>query len=282
MEGDFAICISLYHAFELLQVHGMRSFYQTVSQFLDGPPSRGRSEVINDVQFSNMLRRLRGKLEETDSMDSGSGADSRTPLSQMYAHNVGHSFFYSHPKLRKLEEIVLTHFKNDDSSSSPAQTTFSPSGSLQKGSVSQRDTTRVMIFSQYRESVKEIAMMLSRHSPLVRVMSFVGQASSGKSTKGLTQKEQLQVSIKMYISLPTCYCIHCNFFEGFYFARRNCFLSHCLFSRKIFVLGWLTANFTKFTSLKNNCNWYISTLLTVVILSIGTLLNCGKSIVFTH
>ena len=171
----------------------MRSFYQTLSQFLDGPPSRGRSEVTNDVQFSNMLRRLRGKLEEVDSIDSGSGVDSRTPLSQMYAHNVGHSFFYSHPKLRKLEEIVLAHFRNGSGSASPIQTTFSTSGGLQKDSVAQRDATRVMIFSQYRDSVKEIATMLSRHSPLVKVMSFVGQASSGKSTKGLTQKEQLQV-----------------------------------------------------------------------------------------
>ena len=183
----------------------MRSFYQTLSQFLDGPPSRGRSEVINDAQFGSMLRRLRGKLDETDSLDSGSGVDSRTPLSQMYAHNVGHSFFYSHPKLRKLEEIVLTHFKNDDSG--PVQTTFSPNGSLQKGGVSPRDATRVMIFSQYRESVKEIAMMLSRHSPLVRVMSFVGQASSGKSTKGLTQKEQLQVNDV---------CIACMCIEGYF------------------------------------------------------------------
>ena len=171
----------------------MRSFYQTLSQFLDGPPSRGRSEITNDVQFSNMLRRLCGKLEEVDSIDSSSGVDSRTPLSQMYAHNVGHSFFYSHPKLRKLEEIVLAHFRNGSSSSSPIQTTFSPSGGLQKDSVAQRDTTRVMIFSQYRDSVKEIATMLSRHFPLVKAMSFVGQASSGKSTKGLTQKEQLQV-----------------------------------------------------------------------------------------
>ena len=67
-----------------------------------------------------------------------------------------------------------------------------------------------MIFSQYKESVKEIAMMLSRYSPVVKGMSFVGQASSGKSTKGLTQKEQLQVCCSSYQpvgnkSLFSCY-----------------------------------------------------------------------------
>lgn len=55
--------------------------------------------------------------------------------------------------------------------------------------------TRVMIFSQYRESVQEIADMFTFHAPLVRVMSFVGHGASGKSTsKGLTQKEQTEVS----------------------------------------------------------------------------------------
>ena len=180
----------------------MRSFYQTLNQFLDGPPSRGRNEVTNDTQFANLLRKLRGKLDEVDSLDGDGIIDSRVPLSQMYAHNVGHSFFYSHPKLRKLEEIVLNHFNSDQSSPGTVQTTFSPSGSLQKGGSVHQEATRVMIFSQYRDSVKEIATMLSRHSPLVRVMSFVGQASSGKSTKGLTQKEQLQVVkfFNLYIS----------------------------------------------------------------------------------
>lgn len=176
-----------------------------MSPFLDGPPSQGRNELNKYPQFVNMLRRLGSKLDE---VDSDNAVDSRTPLSQMYAHNVGLSFFYSHPKLRKLEEIVLTHFKNDQSSSSsPVQTTFSLSGSLQKDSPPQRDATRVMIFSQYRESVKEIAMMLSRHSPLVRVMSFVGQASSGKSTKGLTQKEQLQVSNNSSVTILQIPCL---------------------------------------------------------------------------
>jgi len=194
VEGDFALGISLYHAFELLQVHGMRSFYQTISHLLDGPSSRGKNELTRDRHFAGILRRLRSKLEEVDGVDS-SGVDSRMALSQMYAHNVGTSFFYSHPKLKKLEEIILSHFNSGHASSSSAsvQTTFSSTGSLQRETTSHRDDTRVMVFSQYRESVKEIATMLSRHSPLIRVMSFVGQATSGKSNKGLTQKEQLQV-----------------------------------------------------------------------------------------
>jgi len=58
--------------------------------------------------------------------------------------------------------------------------------------------TRVMIFSQYRDSVTEITAMLKQHQPKVKVMSFIGQSSAGKSTKGFTQKEQLKVYLYSY------------------------------------------------------------------------------------
>lgn len=60
-------------------------------------------------------------------------------------------------------------------------------------------STRVMIFSSFRESVQEIAEMLNRHQPLVRVMTFMGQASAGKGVRGFTQKEQLEVRERVFI-----------------------------------------------------------------------------------
>jgi ERCC4-related helicase len=78
--------------------------------------------------------------------------------------------FSSHPKLDRLVAVVVEHFSRDVDMSN----------------------SRVMIFSQLRESVDEIAECLREHDPLVRVMSFVGQ-SSGKKSKGLTQKEQLKI-----------------------------------------------------------------------------------------
>ncbi|KAF7251468.1 Fanconi anemia group M protein, partial [Varanus komodoensis] len=49
-----------------------------------------------------------------------------------------------------------------------------------------------MVFSSFRDSVQEIAEMLSQHHPLVKVMTFLGQ-SAGKRARGFTQKEQLEV-----------------------------------------------------------------------------------------
>lgn len=71
--------------------------------------------------------------------------------------------------------------------------TYSPPFHSVPGSVHPEVGTRVMIFSSFRESVQEIAAMLNRHSPLIRVMTFMGQASAGKGVKGFTQKEQLEV-----------------------------------------------------------------------------------------
>ncbi|XP_048339158.1 Fanconi anemia group M protein-like, partial [Sphaerodactylus townsendi] len=61
---------------------------------------------------------------------------------------------------------------------------------------SQPADTRVMIFSSFRDSVCEIAEMLNRLHPIVRVMTFVGH-STGKNAKGFTQKEQLEV-VKLF------------------------------------------------------------------------------------
>ena len=60
-------------------------------------------------------------------------------------------------------------------------------------------STRIMIFSQYRDSVSEITEMLNQHRPLVKVISFIGQSCVNKSSKGFTQKEQIRVrSLRQY------------------------------------------------------------------------------------
>lgn len=46
---------------------------------------------------------------------------------------------------------------------------------------------------QYRDIVIEVYQILRRHHPLVKPMTFVGQSSAGKQSKGFTQKQQLKV-----------------------------------------------------------------------------------------
>ncbi|NWV22007.1 FANCM protein, partial [Origma solitaria] len=176
IEGDFALCISLYHGYELLLQMGIRSLFIYLWGIMDGSKglSRTKNELGRNEDFMQLYLHLQELFSDTVvAPENGSVCKSKAVLEKKK------EFVYSHPKLKKLEEIVIEHFKSwkkryEGKSGGPA------------------GDTRVMIFSSFRDSVQEIAEMLARLSPAVRAMTFVGH-SSGKSTKGFTQKEQLEV-----------------------------------------------------------------------------------------
>ncbi|KAM4724379.1 Fanconi anemia group M protein isoform 2-T2 [Anableps anableps] len=161
LEGDFALCISLYHGYELLIQMGLRSLFCYIQGIMGGSRgmSRAKNELLRTPTFMDLYHEMEAMfLKPLDAPDE--------------------PFIYSHPKLEKLEEVVLQHFNVWAQSSADTNDGVS---------------TRVMIFSSFRESVQEIASMLNRHAPLIRVMTFMGQASAGKGVKGFTQKEQVEV-----------------------------------------------------------------------------------------
>ena len=119
------------------------------------------------MDFVDILDNLRDQIELPNQSDESNNGCHINPS------------FISHPKLVKLKDIVLEHFRACEDTQAAGNT---------KGS-------RVMIFSQFRDSVQEISRMLSEYKPLVKVMSFIGQQSKGNTSKGLTQKEQLEVLV---------------------------------------------------------------------------------------
>ncbi|XP_066529499.1 Fanconi anemia group M protein [Hoplias malabaricus] len=168
LEGDFALCISLYHGYELLQQMGLRSlFLFTQNIMLDSKDySRARNELQRTPVFMDLYKEMEAVFLTTATKGPGE------------------QYIYSHPKLEKLEEVVLQHFRTWSANSGNCSDSGEHSGGI---------NTRVMIFSSFRESVQEIAELLNRHQPLIRVMTFMGQASAGKGVRGFTQKEQLEV-----------------------------------------------------------------------------------------
>ncbi|NXW70336.1 FANCM protein, partial [Hirundo rustica] len=171
IEGDFALCISLYHGYELLLQMGIRSLFIYLWGIMDG--SKGLSRTKNELGRNEDFMKLYQQLQD---MFSDAAVAPESASASRSTREKKKEFVYSHPKLKKLEEIVLEHFKSWK----------------QRCSGDSPGDTRVMIFSSFRDSVQEIAEMLARLSPAVRAMTFVGH-SSGKSTKGFTQKEQLEV-----------------------------------------------------------------------------------------
>ncbi|KAK9694808.1 3'-5' DNA helicase [Basidiobolus ranarum] len=158
VEGDFGICLALSHAHSLLRRHGIRPFYSAllnmVQEAKDGKKiSRARQDLLKNSNFVDLMGHIEKILNE--------------------------SIFSGHPKLEKLVTYVMDYFVNHEA----CNDNF---GNKDKSQ------TRVMIFAEYRESVEEIVKALNFHFPIIRPMSFVGQATK-KSKKGFTQKEQMAV-----------------------------------------------------------------------------------------
>ena len=84
----------------------------------------------------------------------------------------------NNPKLMKLDEILKEHFARSKACG---------------------ESSRAIVFSQWRDSVSEIVAVLTAGQPLLRPRHFVGQGKSGgksddkKSLNGMKQKEQQQV-----------------------------------------------------------------------------------------
>ncbi|KAG0581901.1 hypothetical protein KC19_3G018500 [Ceratodon purpureus] len=138
VESYFSIAITLYHIFKLLHSHGVRPALEMLQAKL-------QEGTLRLMARNNQLHEIKSLMQES----VGHGAPS--------------------PKLVKLEEIILQHFRDHD----PL-------------------TTRVIIFTNFRESVKDILESLVKVGHIVKAMEFIGQ-SSGKASKGQTQKVQQAV-----------------------------------------------------------------------------------------
>jgi ATP-dependent DNA helicase MPH1 len=75
--------------------------------------------------------------------------------------------FVGHPKMTALADCILNHFMDNG------------------------EGTRVIVFSEYRDSAEEIVRMLNKHRPMIKASIFVGQADS-KRAEGMKQAQQIQ------------------------------------------------------------------------------------------
>ncbi|URD88706.1 HELICc [Musa troglodytarum] len=135
VEGYFGVLITLYHIRKLLSSHGVR------------PASDMLQEKLRQGSFARMMSKnetiLKAKLLMQRSLSHGA----------------------PNPKLVKMTEILMDHFKRKDFKES-----------------------RVIIFSNFRGSVRDIMDTLSSIGDLVKATEFVGQ-NSGSELKGYLKKQ---------------------------------------------------------------------------------------------
>ena len=152
----FSLLASLSHGIELLKFHGIGPFYHKVLAF--------RNELhSNDKKGGKYAK----QINESEPF--------QTMMSRVQIW-INKPDFVGHPKLEYLQSVVMNHFLD----AGDGRGASDPS------------STRVMIFSHYRDSAEEISRVLKRNEPMIRPHVFVGQASS-KGSDGMDQKKQLDI-----------------------------------------------------------------------------------------
>ncbi|RKO92847.1 P-loop containing nucleoside triphosphate hydrolase protein, partial [Blyttiomyces helicus] len=165
IEGAFGVAMSLASPLQLLQKYGIRTFYAALTRYIEEGRKEGsrisqaRAELLKSSELAELVSTVEAHMLQPD--------------------------FVSHPKVDHLTAIVIQHFTDHEEEMRRQR---------REGSTVESRETRAMIFTQFRESVEEIVSMLDMHKPMVRAMSFVGQAGTKGGGKGFTQKEQLQVN----------------------------------------------------------------------------------------
>ncbi|KAI2633769.1 P-loop containing nucleoside triphosphate hydrolase protein [Hypomontagnella submonticulosa] len=154
MSAIFAVLTSLAHGIKLLNFHGIKPFYDGLVQFREETEGKGEkgSKYKKQIIESPSFQEMMDKIASWSKKDG----------------------FVSHPKLTYLSDTVLNHFMDAGEGREDSST-----------------NTRIIVFSEYRDSAEEIVRVLNIHKPLIRAAVFVGQADS-KRSGGMKQAEQIE------------------------------------------------------------------------------------------
>ncbi|KAA8497171.1 Fanconi anemia group M protein-like [Porphyridium purpureum] len=145
IEGDFAFLTVWAQLMRTLKTHGIRAIQANLHRLHAGPQtSRARIECCNSPVFRALLSFVDSAVRD--------GA--------------------VHPKVLLCEHVVLDHMRKTQTGTRPAA---SGGGGDPKGSQS----SNVIIFTEFRESVAELESRFAKHRPVVRAAGFVGQANAG-------------------------------------------------------------------------------------------------------
>jgi ATP-dependent DNA helicase MPH1 len=163
MMALFTVLASVAHSIKLLNFHGISPFYSTIKEFRQGVEDgnkggKYRRQIIESADFRKMMERIEFWISKDD--------------------------FVGHPKLTYLCDTVLNHFLD------------AGEGRLPDGAPP--SSTRVIVFSEFRDSAEDIAHVLNKHGPMIRASVFVGQADS-KRSEGMNQAKQ-QETIRKFQS----------------------------------------------------------------------------------
>lgn len=102
INSDFSVCISMYHAIELLERHGMRVF---LNYFINDNSSESNAEekffVLKDANIKQFINEIR----------ANSGITPFTDEDMSFNDTIPNDDDYGHPKFQILQKCLLDHFQ---------------------------------------------------------------------------------------------------------------------------------------------------------------------------
>ncbi|KAI0175711.1 P-loop containing nucleoside triphosphate hydrolase protein [Hypoxylon sp. FL1284] len=154
MMAAFSVLTSLAHGIKLLNFHGIKPFYDSLVEFREEAERKGEKgpKTKRQILEHPSFQEMMDKIASWLKKDN----------------------FISHPKLTYLSDTILNHFMDAGEGRDTGPT-----------------NTRIIVFSEYRDSAEEIVRVLNMHKPLIRAAVFVGQADS-KRSGGMKQAEQIE------------------------------------------------------------------------------------------
>ena len=163
--GEFHLLSNISHGLDLLRNYGVRAFYENLKTFVEESMSSNGAKKVSKIR-----QRMMALPEWRESIWSSVVQWCQDPLRS------------SHPKVSKMKDLIQEHFANHPDPNS----------------------TRVIVFAEYREVVHELTHALSNLNSTIKASIFVGQASarskknanndeSSKSGKGMAQKKQMEI-----------------------------------------------------------------------------------------
>ncbi|KFB52249.1 hypothetical protein ZHAS_00020363 [Anopheles sinensis] len=156
VNGDFGVCVSMYHALDLLVRHGVRALLNFFADSGGGDGATEKYFVAKDRAIKEFLEQLRERFGEARHKTDAQGDVPATGDDDVD---------YGHPKYRILEKQLATHF-------------------------TEHPESRAIVFCEFRDSVAMIHRLLSQRSPLIRPKCIVGQGGTS-GIRAVTQKEQI-------------------------------------------------------------------------------------------
>jgi len=152
VQSCFQVLTTLAQSIALLKFYGIRCFYSRIESWK------------KDIDEGNSKAKNALSIRQNDNFKK---------MCNFVQDKFRNPDYIGHPKLEHLRQVVLTHFLDLQESKSTTP-------------------TRVMVFTQFRDSAEEIVRVLKRNEPMIKPHIFVGQSSS-RDSEGMNQKTQLDV-----------------------------------------------------------------------------------------